>query len=587
MKQVYLLLLAALPIILQAQNPLEGIVGITDATCNGLCNGTAVVTASGGTPPYAYEWATPQFFPDAEATGLCAGMYSVTVIDNLGATITLAFGIENAQKIEITGQITDQSCGGGGNGAITTFVSGGTPPYMYSWSDGQVTPDLLGLSAGIYVVMATDVNGCLGQQSFQITEGALTVTVESDGSDPCAGPIGLEAVVTGGLGNYTYEWSTEEQTSSISVSGVPVVQVTVSDGLLCGTSSLVYIPTANGELNYFVGGWLNRGFCRYLYPLVANNSCTAYTGLVSIALGAEVAINTVLPTPDDITGNVITWNSMTIAPGEQFEPTLFTCVPQSTPCPSAVSINITTSLGIENLSNNVLCSYDPNDKQVSPAGVGPEGYVASDTRLTYMVRFQNTGTAPATFIHIIDSLDAQLDILSLEVLASSHHMQLSIDENHTLDFFFDNINLPDSTTDLVGSSGFVVYAIDMLPGLAQGTEIENTAYIYFDYNEPVITNTTLTTISDLVGVEQQVAAQDVFSIYPNPVRGSNQLTLAFEGQGLTGILEVKNLLGQSVHTQSLNGEQSVQIPVNWPTGTYMLLLRTASGVSVQRVSVAR
>jgi uncharacterized repeat protein (TIGR01451 family) len=122
---------------------------------------------------------------------------------------------------------------------------------------------------------------------------------------------------------------------------------------------------------------------------------------------------------------------------------------------------------------NVLNSYDPNFKEVYPVNVIP-GY---DDWFTYTIHFQNTGSAAAINIRLKDTLDANLDINSFEVLDYSHPASVTLVGN-IITVRFNNIMLPDSTTDYEGSNGYFQYRLKPLPNLPYGTQIENTAYIY-------------------------------------------------------------------------------------------------------------
>ena len=136
------------------------------------------------------------------------------------------------------------------------------------------------------------------------------------------------------------------------------------------------------------------------------------------------------------------------------------------------------------------CAYDPNDKLVSP--VYPNNYALLDEELYYTIRFQNTGNAEAYNVEIIDKLDENLDVKTFRVISSSHAEVLSttIDTTNTVSFYFQNIFLPDSTTNLEGSQGYVSYGIRTYPDIGEETVIENYADIYFDFNPPITTNTT-------------------------------------------------------------------------------------------------
>jgi uncharacterized repeat protein (TIGR01451 family) len=140
--------------------------------------------------------------------------------------------------------------------------------------------------------------------------------------------------------------------------------------------------------------------------------------------------------------------------------------------------------------NIVTGSYDPNDKNGFPLGSGIEHNIYPNGKLDYLIRFQNTGNDTAFTVVIRDTLDIDLDIFSVKSGASSHNYTFKIYGPRVLEWTFNNIMLPDSTTDLEGSNGFVFFTVNQNKNLADGTEINNTADIYFDFNDPIITNTT-------------------------------------------------------------------------------------------------
>ena len=132
----------------------------------------------------------------------------------------------------------------------------------------------------------------------------------------------------------------------------------------------------------------------------------------------------------------------------------------------------------------VTGSFDPNDKTVLP-----EGKIPFFTKeLDYLIRFQNTGTDTAFRVVVIDTLPPQLDIFTLKTVAASHPYSVSIKKN-IVTFTFDNILLPDSIANERGSHGFIRFKIMPIKGLKVGENIDNKAAIYFDYNQPIITNT--------------------------------------------------------------------------------------------------
>lgn len=164
-------------------------------------------------------------------------------------------------------------------------------------------------------------------------------------------------------------------------------------------------------------------------------------------------------------------------------------------------------LGTDPLMTTVVCSYDPNDKREFN-GVGEMGLIAPNTSLDYVIRFQNTGNAPALDVVIADQLPATLDFTSMQPVASSHPFVATITMEGLATFNFDNIMLPDSTTDFEGSIGFIHFRIDQDADLPIGTVIHNNASIYFDMNEPIVTNSTTNTIMICTGEPLNLTFED-------------------------------------------------------------------------------
>ena len=151
--------------------------------------------------------------------------------------------------------------------------------------------------------------------------------------------------------------------------------------------------------------------------------------------------------------------------------------------------------GEQHRTETVTCAYDPNDKQVFPIGHTEEHLIAEETTQEFVVRFQNTGNAPAQNITIRDTLDANFDLNTFHFVANSHSVQTTLNpETRELVFFFPEIFLPDSTCCEPESHGLISYKIKPKAELDAGTVLHNTAYIFFDNNPPIVTNTTWSTI---------------------------------------------------------------------------------------------
>jgi len=197
----------------------------------------------------------------------------------------------------------------------------------------------------------------------------------------------------------------------------------------------------------------------------------------------------------------------------------------------------------------VVCAYDPNDKYAEPAGYEQPHYVLAENEIEYRIRFQNTGNFPAEYITIEDTLDTEtLDLSTFYPVFASHNFMTCLQPNGLVEFTFNEINLPDSTSDEPGSQGYVVYRIKPKLDVEPGTEINNTAYIYFEQNPPIITNTTWHTIYDcselelLDGSTSEICESGNTSINIDyPYVESLEWSINDEEAGMGNILELNGL----------------------------------------------
>lgn len=178
---------------------------------------------------------------------------------------------------------------------------------------------------------------------------------------------------------------------------------------------------------------------------------------------------------------------------------------------------------VSNDCQSVVGSFDPNDKQATPQGYGNQHFIRENTDLEYRIRFQNTGTDTAFRVVILDTLSQNLEAISVRPGASSHDYDFTLLDGGVLRFTFDNIFLPDSNVNEAASHGFVNFSVKQKLDLPIGSRINNRAAIYFDFNEPVITNETFHEIGqEFISVGTDDGAKpDVFlKIYPQPASGA-------------------------------------------------------------------
>ncbi len=223
--------------------------------------------------------------------------------------------------------------------------------------------------------------------------------------------------------------------------------------------------------------------------------------------------------------------------------------------------------------NEVYESLDPNHKEVIPAGTGPEGNIAVETEwLQYEIEFQNTGTYTALNIVVADTLDNDLNFTTFQMLGASHSYWIEPVTPNIIKWHFDNIYLPDSGTDMTGSNGYIVFRIKINPGTPIGTEITNTAAIYFDLNDPVMTNKTINTLSTITGTIEEENINGMLNLSPNPASDECRIRLSgITGPATIGIFDMSGKMIVARAVQAGSDELNISIKT-FPEGIYLVRL---------------
>lgn len=218
-------------------------------------------------------------------------------------------------------------------------------------------------------------------------------------------------------------------------------------------------------------------------------------------------------------------------------------------------------------------AFDPNDKNAFPQGYSTPNYIEPNTSLTYHIRFQNTGTDTAFNIVVLDTLSELLDVSTFVPLTSSHPYELEILDSNILKYSFNNIMLADSNINEAASHGFFKFQIDQQLDVALGSLLENSAAIYFDFNEPVITNTYSHTIGvDFIELKLLSGIDDVspvqMQISPNPV--TETATIRIENDNHSeGVFRLYDLQGRTVGAYEFFGNEFQFQKGNLAEGLYL------------------
>ncbi len=298
---------------------------ITDPAC-GMCNGTAVLNPTGGTPSYSYLWSNAQ--TGNTASGLCSGVYMVQVTDGNGCVSNSNVVINNSSGITSETILTaNQSCSATCDGSATVTAIGGTTPISYHWlHDNSTSQSVNGLCPGTYYCNMTDANGCTRTATVLINSTPTLTLTSQVAQTSCSVSTGSISVnVTGGSGSYTYAWLPSGNTPSITNLAAGIYTLTVSDGN-CSQTQTYAINSINGPLlstsqqsascngvcdgsiNMTISGgtpvytivWSNGASTNSINNLCAGN----YSVLVTDAAGCSAVKNFSIATPPPIVFSV-------------------------------------------------------------------------------------------------------------------------------------------------------------------------------------------------------------------------------------------------------------------------------------------
>jgi len=585
--------------------------GLDQVVCEGFY---VTLVGSGAT---AYTWNNSVMNGVAFLPPIGTTIYTVTGVSYMGCSNTDQVVVTNSSIPLDPGAIIDTAyCN---NGSISIIQSVITSGYTYSWSNGITTPILTNVPAGTYTCNIFNSFGCYSQFNYVVPNTALpTNCAQINGSVH----FDNDANCTLGSGDYPVSnrlikatpgdfYAMSDQSGNYSFQ-LPAGNYTVTEvftsndyGSACNLSHSVnlatstdisnnndFMDTINGVIDFQAELYTSNvqpGFSCYLFPYFTSINITG--SLLNAEAWFTIPAGVTLQSwsyPHTISNDTI---HFTINTPQWF----YSSVVLSASSTLSLGSSLTFSAGIlpnatEVITNNntvnhtaiVTGSFDPNDKTTFVNGVQNDStLLLSEQKLEYLIRFQNTGTAPAQNIHILDTIQSTLNLGSFELVASSHPCTVSFLDGNVLKFNFEGIMLPDSSSNQPLSHGFVQYNINQSPQNVIGDVIRNTAYIYFDFNAPVVTNTTEDELVVSSLGFNEYSLEDII-ISPNP----SESYINVVSLNTIESIELTDLNGKTVYSKNQIESKVLSIDLsNYNSGVYLVKIQTEIGQVLRRVIV--
>ena len=610
--------------------------------------GNLSVNVSGSNPPFTYLWDNGA--TTSQIIGVPLGAYTCEITDAVGCTTTKSANILTSSPISIGISTTPATCIFNTDGTATPTVNGGAPPYTYSYTNGTTTAVASNLGVGNHWLTVTDANGCSESKYFTITNSntnpscycTISGHVYVDANTNCTldpGEAGVENIMmhcsgqgytfTDANGYYSFQVPTGTytiseqvnayyplatcQSNSVSVSVVATTGCnTVVDmanainpihdlKIITVNSTLPPIPGNNYQQKVIVKneGTITEAGIQMGYEHdgqlpFANSTLTSFTQLNPVGAPYAYSVQLGFPSLSPNASSVMLLNYTTptnipLGTDVVFKDTVTDVAP--------IDVNWLLDYSPWNNVNTyqtaVIGSYDPNYKEVYPKGIDAPGYISSATKeMNYTIHFQNEGTYYAQNIYITDQLDSDLDWTTLKPGYSDYSYTTTVSETGLVTFTFANINLPwKSGFGDALSSGLINYSIKPKANLAQGTEIANTADIFFDYNPPITTNTTLNTINDeaYASVDETEFIENIndvviVDLYPVPTQDLITIRFSNVSENESATLNIIDIVGNVVMSDKLSlneGSTAVTQNIsNLAKGTYLAHVQFDNGSSI-------
>lgn len=588
-----------------------------------------VTLSSNGVAPFIYNLNTDSQ-TTATFTNLCEGTYTGSIEDANGCMAYVNFQIIDSGAMYVQENNYFASCDSNGTGGGNSYMSIQTNQQnTVTWSDGFVGSFYSNPAPGSYNYIVSDPNtGCsvsgtivVPSSNCYTISGNVYVDLDGDcifnNNDYELSSVWVDLAdangtwlwmydytdangnfsITAPAGTYYFDvngYNTNGMTQSCPASGFSVTVDANNPNAVVNFFLTPPAPVQDLSVSLYSFTTFTPGFPYWAFATYCNDGTMPMSGSVVMNYDANLtylAGSSTSLSSHDAVNHTLTWNFTNLAPGA-----CYTVYPDFTTSVSAVlgttmnnTIVVNPIPGDATPANNtayvidtVVGSWDPNDKAVYPNG----NILPEEKDHNYTIRFQNEGTAPAVLVVVRDDLDDNLDIQTLRNVSSSHNFVLTVENTDELVFTFNNIMLPAKQDDEPGSQGSINFSISQKENLPLGTVINNTAEIFFDFNEPIVTNTTENVIVEKTTSIKEVSVSNEIMLYPNPTQGVFYVT-SETGLDINSIT-VYDILGAKVfETEGLNNKKAIVNLQNLEDGIYMVKVKTRNGTAIKKVNISK
>jgi hypothetical protein len=407
--------------------------------------------------------------------------------------------------------------------------------------------------------MITTFTAPNGNYFFQnVTDGTSTITV-ANGNGYVAAPNAGSVIFPGNGAGVDFCLSVPNPVNDVAVT---------------------LIPMTNAQ----------SGFPSSYNLILENNGSLPASGTVTLQFDdTKINYNSSMPAMS-VAGNTLTFSYSNLQPFQNSSIFVFFTVniPQITPAGELLVFTATIDpiTGDANPADNVhvteqiiVNAMDPNDITVHEGEfITPE---ETDKYLHYTIRFQNEGSANAVNIRVEATTDEKLDWSTFEPIASSHNYSTVLGEDG-VEFLFNNINLTWSDNDEPASHGYITYRVKPVTTVQLGDYMQGSAGIFFDFNDPVMTNTATTTIQNAMATES--FASNGFVMYPNPASDNVALHITNSTGKVT--VAVTDVLGKVVLISNESADAVIQTNTSaLNAGMYFVTVTSGEATSTQKLVI--